>query len=137
MAERVQMSRPREMKHPKTGKLWHHAYHIHNFVSSIETLRFKYRTYGHPVGLALKMPLAEIHPSDLGYMVRCVLNRKQNQSSSVKKFQTFEGGWQALDRLSVPLAFHTAYAKARDDEVVRMLLEDENGDKNKIINVEK
>jgi hypothetical protein len=101
----------------------HTAFHFHNFFNSIAILRNKYKTYGHPVRGALEMPLGELHPNDVGFMVDCLMNRSEDGN----KHRRARGGWKSLNPNHYPIAFQQArnYPEHRHKEWQEMLVEDE------------
>lgn len=61
---------------PNLPHLLHTGYHFHNFFDSLEILRRKYKTYGHPKPDAMKLPLSAIQKNDLGFMADCLSGRR-------------------------------------------------------------
>ncbi len=103
-------------------RMGHTGFHFHNFFDTTQQLRYKYRTYGHPVPEADNMTISEIHP-DLDLFVDCVLNR--NVTANKHKILTtsledFEG--------RIPIAYTIdGYSLARHEEMGKIMQEDELG----------
>ena len=106
-----------------SGKIYV-GYHFHNFFPSVDIIRKKYKTYGHPVKDALEKPLGGIH-EDLQSMINCGLNRTEEDSSS--RYPLVKGGLKSLSG-TVPLAFMVpGYVELRQRELRDMLkLSEEN-----------
>jgi hypothetical protein len=66
------------------------GYHFHNFFAGSDAIRFKYRTYGHPLGdrASYKTKLGDIH-EDLDLVVRCV---KNDTTKPARGYQLVAGG---------------------------------------------
>lgn len=103
-------------------RMGHTGYHFHNFFESIQHLRKKYVTYGHPMPEAAHMSVGQIQP-DLDVMVDCVLGRNTSDNRHVtlqKPLAEYEG--------RIPIAYRIeGYTMARHMELKTMLLEDPIG----------
>ena len=113
----------------------HLGFHYHNTFESVDVVRNKYKTYGHPNKKALTVPIGEIH-KDLDLMMECALNN-HNQSSRVnvvsnRTHSILEGGIHEIQKLNnnssdgeggpIPLAFLVPnYVEARHAELRDML----------------
>ena len=113
----------------------HLGFHYHNAFESVDVLRNKYKTYGHPNQKALSVPIGEIN-KNLDLMMECALNN-HNQSSRVnvvsnRTHSILEGGIHEIRKLSnnssdgeggpIPLAFLVPnYVEARHAELRDML----------------
>ena len=112
----------------------HLGFHYHNAFESVDVLRNKYKTYGHPKPKALTAPIGEIHKA-LDLMMECALNN-HNQSSRVNvsdgTHSILEGGIREIRKLNnnssdgeggpIPLAFLVPnYVEARHAELRDML----------------
>mmetsp|Transcript_27289 Transcript_27289/g.41274 ORF Transcript_27289/g.41274 Transcript_27289/m.41274 type:complete len:290 (+) Transcript_27289:339-1208(+) len=86
----------------------HTAFHFHNFFSTIEQLRFKYKTYGHIHHTAKFAPL-DVLNHELHFMVNCAMNRSQN----IKSVQPFERGIASIDKANLPIAFQEVESYAQ------------------------
>ena len=116
----------------------HLGFHYHNTFESVDVLRNKYKTYGHPNKKALTVPIGEIH-ADLDLMMECALNN-HNQSSRVnvvsnRTHSILEGGIHEIQKLNnnssdgeggpIPLAFLVPdYVEARHAELRDILSKD-------------
>ena len=101
------------------------GYQFHNFFVSLQTLRFKYETYGHPKKGASHIPLAQIQPNDVGFMVDCLTGRS---TSGSKWKQPGRSDWMMVDPVwGTPIAFKKvpSYVKLRHREFQRELEQDE------------
>ena len=101
-------------------RMGHTGYHFHNYFSTTEQLRTKYKTYGHPVKTADMMSVSEIHP-DLDLMVDCVLGRSSDKNKHLtlsSPLTHFEG--------RIPVAYKLkGYSVARHLELRNILSKDE------------
>ncbi|KAL7502618.1 hypothetical protein ACHAXN_000552 [Cyclotella atomus] len=111
--------------HGKTyGYTWgqYIGYHFHNFFPNLETLRKKYRTYGHAVKDAMEKSLGDIH-DDLQAMMHCGLN---GSATGLEKFGLVEGGLDYYGSTYIPLAFQIpGYVEIRRRELKEILLKDQ------------
>lgn len=101
------------------------AYHFHNFFDSLQTMRNKYQTYGHPKPGAMDMALGEIQKNDIGFMVDCLTGRS---TSGSKWKQPGPSDWYLMDPIyGTPVAFQKAsnYARLRHEEFQKELAQDE------------
>mmetsp|Transcript_5662 Transcript_5662/g.14138 ORF Transcript_5662/g.14138 Transcript_5662/m.14138 type:complete len:511 (-) Transcript_5662:351-1883(-) len=97
------------------------AYHFHNFFTDGGTIRFKYRTYGHPNQDAYTSPLEDLQ-SDLGVMVRCARDEPDPEDAEYKRVP---GGFESLDPFT-PIYFKDAeYRKRRQDLIHDMVIADD------------
>jgi len=98
------------------------GYHFHNFFPSIVALRFKYKTYGHPVRNAQdeRMPVENIH-SDIEAMVSCLMDRP----FSNPKFRVLKDGMDSPNRLEPVVYQYRDYVDARHREIYDEVLLDE------------
>ena len=102
------------------------GFHFHNFFDSMEVLRRKYRTYGHPITEAYTRSLTDIQPNDLGFMVDCLTGRRESGSKWAQP--KIGNEWDGLDATyGLPVAFVKApeYAELRHQEFQRELDMDE------------
>ena len=96
----------------------HSAFHYHNAIESVEVLRNKYLTYGHPVKDAMTMNLADVN-ADVNAMIECVLGRPTGK----KLKHGLEPGGLAARKASnklgpIPIAFDVpGYAEQRMAEL--------------------
>jgi len=109
-------------KYPRgTG---HTAYHFHNFFTTLDDLRFKYKTYGHGEADALTKPLGKLQ-SDIDMAVRCVMNRTKDGLST----PYLSGGVDGISGGRIPLVFEDesagSYRKDRHRELYEMIVADE------------
>ena len=112
-------------RHPgkKYGFEWtlYCGFHFHNFFPNIETLRRKYKTYGHAVQDAMEKSLGNIDP-DLKPLIHCGLNKS---SEDGKEYGLVEGGLEYFGTPFVPLAFQVpGYVKMRRQELKEILLKE-------------
>lgn len=99
------------------------AFHLHNFFADEAAIRFKYKTYGHPIKRADVLPLDRIHP-DLKLMVRCARDEPDPPGA---EFRRAEGGFEGLDPFT-PLYFRDAeYRRRRHGGLRAMLAADGRG----------
>ena len=95
-----------DMRH-HSGNIYRYAwslycgYHFHNLFSNVETLRKKYKTYGHAVTDAMEKNLGDIH-EDLQAMIQCGLNKTKEAGA---KDGLVDGGLDFFGSPFVPLAF--------------------------------
>jgi hypothetical protein len=107
------------------------GYHFHNFFDSLSTLRRKYLTYGHPKKGAMELPLGEIQPNDVGFLVTCLSERPietASLSSRSKWSQPKKSDWANLDPIhGTPIAFQRVpeYVQLRHGEFQLELKADE------------
>jgi len=110
----------------------HTAYHFHNFFDTIQKLRFKYKTYGHPVNNALTRPLGEFH-EDVDLAVRCIMNRTTESLLWPAKTNVhwIKGGLHAVDGGRIPRLFQInnddaeSYYQEHHQELFKMIQSDE------------
>ena len=100
----------------------HSAFHYHNTFESVEVLRNKYLTYGHPVKDAMTMNLTKIH-SDVNEMIECVLGRPTGMP---RKYRLEPGGLAAMKASKnlgpIPIAFDVpGYVEQRMAELRDMI----------------
>lgn len=93
------------------------GFHFHNFFSSMETMRHKYKTYGHPLGDDADKALFKIHP-DTKLFARCVTGMMVDPNENGVSFDSIEGPTPVLYRIS------KEYRKARHDELSEMVKKD-------------
>lgn len=107
----------------KVHRLIPTGYHFHNFFDSLQVLRRKYATYGHPKRGALEIPLEKIQHNDVGFMVDCLSGR--NVSGS-KWRQAMPEDWEQL-AFATPVAFQRVpqYIELRHLEFQQELTQDE------------
>jgi hypothetical protein len=95
------------------------AFHFHNFFDSIDTIRTKYSTYGHPVEDAGTLELQNIS-MDLDFMVDCLLD----DPGTGNRWQRDLVNWTAdqSSRHTTPRAFRLApeYPLLRHQEMQQM-----------------
>jgi hypothetical protein len=95
------------------------GYHFHNFFPSIEVLRKKYKTYGHPVNDALDIHLGSIH-EDVASMVYCGLGQPEKSANATYPLE--ENSLESL-KGPLPLAFEVeGYVDTRM-KVLRAILQ--------------
>lgn len=95
------------------------GFHYHNAFSSIEVLRRKYRTYGHPKPDAETVALESIH-IQLDLMVDCALDRSEEGNERIR----IKGGLNALEG-PIPLAFSVpSYSEIRHAELKDIIWQD-------------
>ena len=102
------------------------GFHFHNFFDSMEILRRKYKTYGHPIEEAYTRSLTDIQPNDLGFMVDCLTGRRESGSKWAQP--KIGNEWDGLDpTYGLPVAFLKApeYAELRHREFQAELAMDE------------
>ena len=102
------------------------GYHFHNFFDSMDVMRRKYRTYGHPVTEAYTRSLTDIQRNDLGFMVDCLTGRRESGSKWTQPKPGHE--WDGLDPThGLPVGFVKApnYATLRHQEFQQELARDE------------
>jgi len=99
------------------------GFHFHNFFSSIAALRFKYNTYGHPVGNAQNemLPVENIHV-DVKAMISCVMDRP----FSNPKFRVLKDGMDFSNRKKPAVYQYKEYVDARHREIYNEILIDES-----------
>lgn len=97
------------------------GYHFHNLFSNVETLRKKYKTYGHAMTDAMEKNLGDIH-EDLQAMIQCGLNKTKEAGA---KDGLVDGGLDFFGSPFVPLAFKVpGYVNMRRRELREILLLD-------------
>lgn len=103
------------------------AYHFHNFFESLEVLRWKYMTYGHPHGVAvMNISLREIESGDVKMMLDCL-------SDSSTAGRDWRGG-SKTERLlfdpvlDTPIAFQVVpeYMELRHAELQQEVFRDQS-----------
>jgi hypothetical protein len=117
------------------------AWHFHNFFDSLEDVRNKYLTYGHPVEEAASIPLENIS-RDLDFMVGCLLDRSERggildrESNVPWVLQFAEANGSAVagtttnaaytHELATPRAFQLApdYPRLRHEELRELVIRD-------------
>lgn len=106
-------------------KTQHTGFHLHNYFTSLSTLRHKYSTYSHSMRDVESKSLGQIH-KDSDLMVKCVMDRKNSSDPSNIKIRNgglsgvIEGGGE------VPLLFrYPDYVNARHSELKKEIMEDE------------
>jgi len=104
------------------------GFHFHNFFTRTDAIKFKYRTYGHPVLKAYKKKLEEIH-EDLALMAYCARDERDPPDTSFKRVI---GGFEALDPFT-PIYFRDSDYRQRRHELIQQVvqLEDETWSKEK------
>lgn len=102
------------------------AFHFHNFFTDGKTIRFKYRTYGHPVKNAYSLQLEDLH-KDLGLVVHCVRNERDPTDS---KYKRVRGGFESLDPFT-PIYFQDADYRRRRQEFVHDMFIADDAQRNK------
>lgn len=75
----------------------HTAFHLHNFFDSLEVLRRKYKTYGHPDEHALDKQMSLIMEGDVGFMVDCLMDRNETDN----EWKRTAGGWKSIERTRI------------------------------------
>ncbi len=101
------------------------GYHFHNFFDSLQVLRRKYLTYGHPKKDAMSLSLGEIQPNDVGFMVDCLMGRS---TSGSKWRQAGPADWSMVDPVwGTPIAFQRVpdYRHLRHQELQKEMTQDE------------
>ena len=109
---------------PGEGKenAWGSGYHFHNWFKDMESLRFKYQTYGHPVSNIDKKTLSEIS-EDIDILVRCVRGLL-NEANPTKK-EYYDQGYDHVGG-NRPIYFsNEEYRKRRHEAVVAAVKNDE------------
>eukprot|EP00559_Dactyliosolen_fragilissimus_P005581 CAMPEP_0184869862 /NCGR_PEP_ID=MMETSP0580-20130426/35606_1 /TAXON_ID=1118495 /ORGANISM="Dactyliosolen fragilissimus" /LENGTH=679 /DNA_ID=CAMNT_0027371637 /DNA_START=167 /DNA_END=2207 /DNA_ORIENTATION=- len=99
----------------------YNGYHFHNFFSSIETLRTKYGTFGHPNRIAHRMQLHQIN-RDMASFTRCALDQSQDDRESLYPLVT-GGGLKYMEERDgpLPLAFRVhGYVHTKMEELRTM-----------------
>jgi len=104
------------------------AFHFHNFFAESGSIRFKYKTYGHPNRMASKVKLDELH-EDLALMVDCARNEPDRKEASYKRVQ---GGFENLDPFT-PIYFQDADYRRRKQESIRDMIVSDEVERNKRI----
>eukprot|EP00551_Chaetoceros_affinis_P016444 CAMPEP_0203688298 /NCGR_PEP_ID=MMETSP0091-20130426/1054_1 /ASSEMBLY_ACC=CAM_ASM_001089 /TAXON_ID=426623 /ORGANISM="Chaetoceros affinis, Strain CCMP159" /LENGTH=298 /DNA_ID=CAMNT_0050557785 /DNA_START=14 /DNA_END=910 /DNA_ORIENTATION=- len=89
----------------------HTAFHFHNFFDSFDSIRNKYKTYGHAVEGADSMPLSDLH---------------------YRSMSCFKGGWGEIGTFEqingrTPILWNEAYRIARHKEMKDEVEADEMG----------
>ena len=103
-------------KHKQTG------FHFRNFFHSTKALRNKMQTYTHAQHYRVPMPPLSEMQDELMMAVNCLMDRPDPVNARKKRIM---GGFDAISG-DVPILFQNAeYRKARHQEVVDMIIEDE------------
>ena len=98
------------------------GYHFHNFVTDVQNLRHKYRTYAHPDRDATRKPLEDIH-EDLALVIVCVNHMSHHPKAM---YERVSGGYEALKPRFRPIYFADAeYRQKRHALVSSLLVADE------------
>jgi hypothetical protein len=103
------------------------AFHFHNFFTDPNSIRFKYKTYGHPNHKAYELKLDELS-ADLALMVYCVKNEPDLRKNT--RYKRVEGGFESLDPFT-PIYFKDADYRRRKQEYVRNMVLSDEIDRNK------
>ena len=72
----------------------HTGYHFHNFFTTFNNTRYKYKTYGHPDKLADIRPIQNMS-NDLLMMYNCIMNITDNMNPEEQKWRRIVGGYNA------------------------------------------
>ena len=97
------------------------GYHFHNFFTSIESLRHKYYTYGHPQKSALNVTLEEL-ANDLSVAAYCARNVPDPKGA---KWKRVIGGYDVLPPFR-PIYFHDPiYRKKRHEYLIQLMKQED------------
>jgi hypothetical protein len=104
------------------------AYHFHNFFTRTDAIKFKYRTYGHPVEDAHEKKMEDIH-EDLALMAYCARDEPDPTDAHFKRVM---GGYEELDDFK-PIYFRDSDYRRRRQDLIRQVvqLEDKTRKKGK------
>jgi len=104
------------------------GFHFHNFFTKTDAIKFKYRTYGHPVLEAYQQKLENIH-EDLALMAYCARDEPDPPETNWKRVI---GGFEALDPFT-PIYFRDSEYRQRRHKLIQHVvqLEDETWSKEK------
>ena len=106
----------------------HTAYHFHNFFTRTDAIKFKYKTYAHPVHDAHEKKMEDIH-EDLALMAYCARDEPDPTDAHFKRVM---GGYEELDDFK-PIYFRDSDYRQRRQDLIRQVvqLEDETRKKEK------
>ena len=97
------------------------AFHFHNWFMDRDTIRFKYKTYGHPEKRANEKAMVNLH-EDLSLMVHCALG---DEDSVLQTYQRLQGGFEGLDPFT-PIYFKDAEYRRRRQNLIREIVFKDN-----------
>jgi len=93
------------------------AFHFHNFFTGADSIRFKYRTYGHPNAQAYTKRLEDMNNA-LKMMTRCVMNLADEPS---QKWKRVAGGYN-VSLPQLPIYFQDADYRQRRHHFMREIV---------------
>ena len=103
----------------------HSGFHFHNWFLNTESIRFKYKTYGHPDKRAYDKAMVNLSSAQ-SIMVHCALDEDDPLPKEThQKYIRIQGGFEGLDPFT-PIYFKDAEYRRRRQNLIREIVLKDN-----------